>query len=293
VIEAIFENVEAKQALYKRLEPQLKSGAILASNTSSIVLETLAEGLSDPSRFVGLHFFNPVSRMPLVEVISSDKTRPEIMQAALNFTRQLDKLPVPCRSAPGFVVNRILMPYLNEAMRAADEGIPLRAIDQAATEFGMPMGPIELADVVGLDVCLHVGSILSNTYNRPQAQIIKQLVEQKKLGKKSGEGFYRWKDGKPIKPKAASLPYPKDLQDRLILSMVNESMIVLREQVITDADLLDAAVIFGTGFAPFLGGPLNYARSLGNELVTTKLRQLSEQHGAHFTPDAGLLSQLI
>ena len=293
VIEAIFENVEAKQALYKRLEPQLKSGAILATNTSSIVLETLAEGLSDPSRFVGVHFFNPVSHMPLVEVISSDKTRPEVIQAALNFTRQLDKLPVPCRSAPGFVVNRILMPYLNEAMRAADEGIPLSVIDQAATDFGMPMGPIELADVVGLDVCLHVGTILSKAYNRPQAQIIKQLVEQKKLGKKSGEGFYRWQDGKPINPKAGSLPCPKDLEDRLILSMVNESMAVLREQVIADADLLDAAVIFGTGFAPFLGGPLNYARSLGNEVITTKLDQLADQYGLHFKPDAGWFSQLI
>lgn len=287
VIEAIFENVEAKQALYKRLEPQLKTTAILATNTSSIVLEKLAEHLQDPTRFVGLHFFNPVSRMPLVEIISSDKTRPDITQAAINFTRQLDKLPVPCRSAPGFVVNRILMPYLNEAMRAADEGIPLAYIDQVATDFGMPMGPIELADVVGLDVCLHVGTILAKAYSRPQANIIKNLVDERKLGKKSGEGFYRWQDGKPIKPKFKSLPYPDDLQDRLVLSMVNESMAVLREGIVADADLVDAAVIFGTGFAPFLGGPLNYARNLGNQEILNTLDRLSQHYGSHFTADSG------
>ena len=290
VIEAIFENIAAKKELYARLEPKLKPGAILASNTSSIVLESLSDGLQDPGRFVGLHFFNPVARMPLVEIIQSQATRPEVMQAAIAFARQLDKLPVPCRSAPGFVVNRILMPYLNEAMRAADEGVSLTLIDRVATDFGMPMGPIELADVIGLDIGLHVGTILANTYSRPQAKCIQTLVAQKKLGKKSNAGFYVWQDGKAVKP-AITGTAPADLEDRLILSMVNESMAVLREQVVADADLLDAAVIFGTGFAPFRGGPLQYARSLGAATVINKLEQLAVKHGAHFKPDQGWHTQ--
>jgi len=292
VIEAIFENVAAKKELYARIEPMLKPGAILASNTSSIVLESLSDSFQDPGRFVGLHFFNPVARMPLVEIIQSRDTRPEAMQAAIAFARQLDKLPVPCRSAPGFVVNRILMPYLNEAMRAADEGVPLAVLDRVATDFGMPMGPIELADVVGLDVCLHVGAILAQAYSRPQAKIIQNLVEQKKLGKKSGQGFYVWQDGKPVKP-AATVAAPADLEDRLILSMVNESMAVLREQVVADGDLLDAAVIFGTGFAPFRGGPLQYARTVGASRIIAKLEQLATKYGAHFKPDPGWQSGLL
>jgi len=292
VIEAIFENVQAKKELYAKLEPELKPGAILASNTSSIVLESLSDQLQDPGRFVGLHFFNPVARMPLVEIIHSAATRPEVIQGAIAFARQLDKLPVPCKSAPGFVVNRILMPYLNEAMRAADEGVPLDAIDKVATNFGMPMGPIELADVVGLDVGLHVGTILAKTYSRPQAEVIQRLVAEKKLGKKSGEGFYKWQDGKPLKPQATTSA-PADLEDRLILAMVNESMAVLREQIVADGDLLDAAVIFGTGFAPFRGGPLQYARSLGAETVIKKLEQLASRYGSHFQPDSGWLNGLL
>jgi len=192
----------------------------------------------------------------------------------------------------GFVVNRILMPYLNEAMRAADEGVPLAVIDRVATDFGMPMGPIELADVVGLDVALHVGAILATAYARPQAKIIQSLVASKKLGKKSGEGFYVWQEGKAIKPHTTVAP-PTDLQERLILSMLNESMAVLREQVVEDADLLDAAVIFGTGFAPFRGGPLQYARSLGAEAVTRTLEQLATRYGAHFQPDRGWRDGLL
>jgi 3-hydroxyacyl-CoA dehydrogenase/enoyl-CoA hydratase/3-hydroxybutyryl-CoA epimerase len=252
----------------------------------------LAEGLQDPGRFVGLHFFNPVARMPLVEIIQSRDTRPAVLQAAIAFARQLDKLPVPCRSAPGFVVNRILMPYLNEAMRAVDEGVPLSAIDQVAIDFGMPMGPIELADVVGLDVCLHVGTILAQTYQRPQAKIIQSLVDQKKLGKKSGEGFFVWEEGKAIKPPATGHA-PADLEDRLLLSMLNESMAVLRENVVADADLLDAAVIFGTGFAPFRGGPLQYARTLGAAKIISRLEQMATKHGAHLQPDAGWQQGLL
>jgi 3-hydroxyacyl-CoA dehydrogenase/enoyl-CoA hydratase/3-hydroxybutyryl-CoA epimerase len=287
VIEAIFENADAKRELYAKLEPRMKPAAILATNTSSIMLEQLNSGLREPGRLVGLHFFNPVAKMPLVEIIASTETRPEIAQAGANFTRKLDKLPLPCHSAPGFVVNRVLMPYLNEAMFLAEEGVALRHIDAAAVDFGMPMGPIELADTVGLDVCLHVGRILAQAFNRRAPTQLEQLVAAKHLGRKSGRGFYEWRDGKPLKPPAGTSAPPSDLTDRLILPMLNESVACLRERVVEEADLLDAGVIFGTGFAPFRGGPLAYARARGADSVMRRLAELERQHGERFHPDSG------
>ncbi len=287
VIEAIFESLNAKRELYATLEPRMKSNALLATNTSSLQLEPLAARLARPERLVGLHFFNPVAQMPLIEVVRSAQADPAVVQAALAFARKLDKLPVPCRSAPGFVVNRVLIPYLNEAMLAGEEGTALAAIDTAAVRFGMPMGPIELADVVGLDVANDVGTIIATELGRPAPDLsrLKQLVAAKKLGRKSGEGFYRWQDGRAVKPPAG--PAPPDLSDRLILALVNESVACLREQVVPEADLLDAAVIFGTGFAPFRGGPIAYARARGIPAVVTRLRQLAERYGSRFIPDAG------
>jgi 3-hydroxyacyl-CoA dehydrogenase/enoyl-CoA hydratase/3-hydroxybutyryl-CoA epimerase len=288
VIEAIFENADAKRALYTRVEPQLRPGAILATNTSSLILEPLAAALAAPGRLVGLHFFNPVAQMPLVEVIESASADPATLAAALAFTRAIDKLPLPCRSAPGFLVNRVLMPYMTEAMLAAGEGVPLSAIDAAAVQFGMPMGPIELADTVGLDVCLHVGRILSSAFGGPAPDAVAPLVAAGKLGKKSGEGLYVWRDGKAVKP-AVDPTYraPDDLQDRLMLALVNEAMAVLREGVVADADLIDAGVIFGSGFAPFRGGPLRYARERGIAETVSALKGLAARHGERFLPDAG------
>jgi 3-hydroxyacyl-CoA dehydrogenase/enoyl-CoA hydratase/3-hydroxybutyryl-CoA epimerase len=289
VIEAIFENLEAKQELYARLEPRMKPGALLATNTSSIVLEPLAARLSRPERLVGLHFFNPVAQMPLIEIVHAARTDPVAVQTATAFARRLDKLPVPCRSAPGFMVNRVLTPYLNEAMYAAEEGVPLAAIDRAAVRFGMPMGPIELADVVGLDVAAHVGEIIARELGRPAPQLprLAALLAAKKLGKKSGEGFYLWQEGKAVKSGAAGGPVPEDLEDRLILALVNECVACVRERVVEDADLADAAVIFGTGFAPFRGGPLAYARARGTAAVVARLAELAARHGPRFKPDAG------
>ena len=288
LIEAIFENLDAKRALYAQVEPRLGAGAVLASNTSSLTLEHLAAGLADPGRLIGLHFFNPVAQMPLVEVIHSAQTRPEPLAAAMAFARRLDKLPLPCRSGPGFLVNRVLFPYLHEALYAAGEGVPLELIDRAAVDFGMPMGPIELADVVGLDVVMHVGDIITRELGRempPFAQRLRELVAARQLGRKSGQGFYTWREGKAVRTHASTAA-PADLGDRLILALVNESAAVLREQVVADADLVDAGVVFGTGFAPFRGGPLNYARTRGIGEVVARLGEFEKRYGSRFRPDA-------
>ena len=289
VIEAIFEDLGAKQALYASLEPRMKPTALLATNTSSITLEPLAAKLANPSRLVGLHFFNPVAQMPLIEIVSGAQTDPAVAQAAVAFARRLDKLPVPCRSAPGFIVNRVLMPYLQEAMRAAQEGVALPVIDTVAVDFGMPMGPVELADVVGLNVAQDVGKIIAAELGReaPNLTQLDELVAQKKLGRKTGAGFYEWKDGKAIKPPSGAVAAPADLIDRLILVLVNECVATLREGVASEADFVDAAVIFGTGFAPFRGGPLAYARSRGIPEVVARLTELAERYGSRFRPDEG------
>ncbi|MGH8278441.1 MAG: 3-hydroxyacyl-CoA dehydrogenase NAD-binding domain-containing protein [Gammaproteobacteria bacterium] len=287
VIEAIFENVEAKQALYKSLDQKLKAGAVLATNTSSIPLETLRPVLKSPARLVGLHFFNPVAQMPLVEVVHANDTPQAEINKALSFTRQIGKLAVPVKSSPGFLVNRILMPYLMEAMLAADAGIAHEAIDQVALDFGMPMGPIELTDTVGLDVALSVAKEFSKEFHKPVPTGLGKLVEARKLGRKSGEGFYRYQDGKPVKDPGRTRPQPADLQDRLILPMLNEAVAVLREGLVADSDFLDAGVIFGTGFAPFRGGPINYIRASGAAGLKARLVKLAAQYGARFSPDTG------
>ena len=287
LIEAIYEDLDAKRALYAAIEPRLKADAVFATNTSSIVLEDLGARLADPSRLVGIHFFNPVAQMPLVEVVQGARTRPDAMQNALAFTRRLDKLPLPCRSAPGFVVNRILLPYVNEAIFAYEQGVPGTTIDEVARRFGMPMGPIELADVIGLDVTLNVGRVLATAFGGRVPEVLVRLVEEKKLGRKSGQGFYTWRDGKPLKLASAPPEIPEDLEDRLMLPMLNEAVATLREGVVADADLLDAGAIFGTGFAPFRGGPIQTARERGIATVRQRLEQLAAQYGERFRPDPG------
>ena len=289
VIEAIFENLEAKQQLYAQLEPRLKPGALLATNTSSLMLEPLAAKLARPERLVGLHFFNPVAQMPLIEIVHADHTDPAAVQAATGFARRIDKLPLPCRSAPGFMVNRVLTPYMHEAMLAAQEGVPLTVIDAAAVSFGMPVGPIELVDIVGLDVAAHVGEIIARQLGRPPSEVprLSELLAAKKLGRKSGAGFYVWQDGKAVKPATPAAAAPPDLIDRLILILVNECVACLRERVVEDPDLVDAAVLFGTGFAPFRGGPLTYARARGVPAVVARLTELAARYGERFQPDRG------
>ncbi len=252
VIEAIFEDVDAKRALFAKVEKHAKPGAILATNTSSIPLESIATVLADPSRLVGVHFFNPVAKMMLVEVVVGASTAAGVASRALAFVRRIDKLPLRVKSAPGFLVNRILAPYLMAAMHAVDEGVAPETVDEAALAFGMPMGPIELADTVGLDICVAVGKLLAD--GAPPPRRLMALVEAGKLGKKSGEGYYRWVSGKAHKA-AAGTP-PAGLAARLIDPLVAEARKAVAEGVVDDADLADAGAIFGSGFAPFRGGPL-------------------------------------
>jgi 3-hydroxyacyl-CoA dehydrogenase / enoyl-CoA hydratase / 3-hydroxybutyryl-CoA epimerase len=287
VIEAIFEDAEAKKALFRTLEPRIKADAVLATNTSSIPLEDLREALDKPARLIGLHFFNPVAMMPLVEIIHTPDTPSAEIDKGIAFARTIDKLPLPCLSSPGFVVNRVLMPYMMEALLAGEDGVPMPLIDEAAKRFGMPMGPVELADTVGLDVALHVAKILGAAYGIPVPEKLIEMVEKKRLGRKTGRGFYDWKDGKPVKPVVKDAKAPQDLADRLILPMVNEAVAVWRDGVVGDLDLLDAGIIFGTGFAPFRGGPINFARARGVAEVVDSLNRLQERYGERFAPDSG------
>jgi 3-hydroxyacyl-CoA dehydrogenase/enoyl-CoA hydratase/3-hydroxybutyryl-CoA epimerase len=287
IIEAIFENLEAKQALYEVIEKTMRADAILATNTSSIRLEDLRTGLRSPERFIGVHFFNPVAQMPLVEIVRCADTSQEALDLGFAFVKGIGKFPLECNSSPGFVVNRILAPYMTEAMHLVAEGVPLPEIDKAAVAFGMPMGPIELVDSVGLDVVLHVSRVLGAKMDGPVPEKLMGMVEDGKLGRKSGQGFYEWVDGKVQKPAADGSNVPADIEDRLVLPFVNEAVACLADGVVSDPDLLDAGVIFGTGFAPFRGGPIHYARQRGVDQVTSRMETLAEQHGARFSPHSG------
>ena len=258
IVEAIFENLDAKRALFAALEAKAKPTAILGTNTSSIPLEDIATAMRDPSRLVGLHFFNPVAKMMLVEIVVGRQTRPDLVPPAAAFVRQIDKLPLPVKSAPGFLVNRVLAPYLMSAMRCVDEGISPETIDEAALAFGMPMGPIELADTVGLDICVAVGRMLSPDAAPPKK--LAELIAAGHLGRKSGRGFYDYAGGKPAKQAPGAVP--SGLAERLVGPYVAEAKAALAEGIVADADLVDAGAIFGTGFAPFRGGPLHHAAAV-------------------------------
>ncbi|WP_333885630.1 3-hydroxyacyl-CoA dehydrogenase NAD-binding domain-containing protein [Sphingobium yanoikuyae] len=288
LIETAPEKVDLKRTLYASAEPRMKDGAILATNTSSIPLEQLREGLRHPERLIGIHFFNPVSRLDLVEVISHDGVDPEVVAGARAFVGIIGKLPAPARSAPGFIVNRTLTPYLVEAMTMMDEGIAPETIDKAAMDFGMPMGPLELADQVGLDIGLTVAAMLKRELDWPMPatpQWLADKVSAGQLGRKAGKGIYAWKDGHAVKNSAPQPP--PEMADRLIMPMLNMAAAILREKVTDDPDIIDAAMIFGTGFAPFRGGPLHYARVRGIGEVKAVLEGLRDAHGERFRPDPG------
>jgi len=294
VIEAIFENAEAKAELYRKTEPSMKPDALLASNTSSIPFDELRKAVDKPARFFGLHFFNPVALMPLVEIVRHDALDAAAEKRAFAFCKAIDKLPVPVKGTPGFLVNRILMPYMLEAVRMYGEGVPGPVLDRAARKFGMPMGPIELADTVGLDVAASVGRELAPFLKLQIPPGMEALLESGKRGKKDGEGFYKWENGKAVKPDVdPQYTAPSDIEDRMILPMLNEAVACVHDGVVEDADLCDAGVIFGTGFAPFRGGPIQHIRDTGADALKSRLELLQQRYGERFSPRAGWDSPLL
>jgi len=258
VIEAIFEDVDAKHALFRKLDVVMKPEALLATNTSSLKIEDLRTVLKNPARLVGIHFFNPVAKMPLVEVVAAEGGDPEMAARAAAFVKQIDRLPLPVKSAPGFLVNAVLGPYMLEAMRAVDEGVSPETVDEAMLAFGMPMGPIELVDMVGLDVAIAAGKGLAGAGVAPP-KCLAERFNAGNLGKKTGKGFYDHSSGKAAKAPAGSVP--PGLAARLVKPLLDRTQQLVSEGVVADSDLADAGVIFGTGFAPFTGGPLNYRKS--------------------------------
>jgi 3-hydroxyacyl-CoA dehydrogenase/enoyl-CoA hydratase/3-hydroxybutyryl-CoA epimerase len=287
VIEAVPEKQALKEEIYAELTDVMKPGAILATNTSSLRLAGLMEATPDPGRFAGLHFFNPVSKMQLVEVVSHEMSKSDTLNRLAAFTTALDRLPARVGDHPGFLVNRLLAPYLLEAMVLLDEGRTKKDIDCAALSFGMPMGPLALADQVGLDVCLDVLRSLREGLTRPLADTpgwLENMIENGRTGRKAGSGLYDY-DAQEKPPKTPAEEADAELVDRLILPMCDAGVECLRKQVAPDADTIDAAMIFGTGWAPFRGGPMHYARVRGD--VATTLRRLAETHGERFNPDPG------
>ena len=292
VIEAIIERADAKRELYTAVEPRLKADALLTTNTSSIPLDELRDHIARPAQFAGLHYFNPVALMPLVEIVRHEAMSPQTEQRLAAFCKALDKLPVPVAGTPGFLVNRLLFPYMLEAAMAYSEGIPAQVIDKVAVRYGMPMGPIELIDTVGLDVAYGVGQELAPFLGLQIPPALANPPEAGRRGKKDGQGLYAWETTeKGAKPKKPEVPkdykVPDDLEDRLVLPLLNEAVAALHDGVVADADLLDAGVIFGTGYAPFRGGPIQTIRETGADVLLARLKALQAKYGDRFAPRPG------
>jgi 3-hydroxyacyl-CoA dehydrogenase/enoyl-CoA hydratase/3-hydroxybutyryl-CoA epimerase len=295
-IEAVVEDLEIKRRVFAELEVRMRPDALLATNTSSLSVDAIAAGLQRPERFCGFHFFNPVHRMPLVEVVRGARTSDEALTRAVGFARALGKTPVVVRDAPGFVVNRLLMPYLREAMFLLEEGYALRDVDGAMRRFGMPMGPFEVLDEVGLDVAQKVAGVLTAAFpdRMSPAPALDRLVAAGRLGRKSGTGFYRHAGGRRTpdprlaeilglrrQPRAGN---PAMLSERMVLAMVNEGARVLDDDVVDSAEAIDLAMIFGAGFPPFRGGPMRWADSIGLKQVEARIGALRAEKGERFAP---------
>jgi 3-hydroxyacyl-CoA dehydrogenase/enoyl-CoA hydratase/3-hydroxybutyryl-CoA epimerase len=296
VIEAAVEKLELKKKIFGRLDEQVREDTILATNTSALPISELAAATLHPERVLGLHFFNPVHRMQLVEIVAARQTSPAVLQRALRFVQQMGKLPVLVKDSPGFLVNRILMPYLVEAGNLFEAGVSVRQLDQAMLDFGMPMGPMTLLDEVGIDVALHVAETLSANYRDRMRvpETLGKMVQAGRLGRKAGRGFLIHAKGKEPVPNPDSQRHQSrkselsstECQSRMVLLMINEAARCLEEQIVSGPADVDFAMIMGTGFAPFRGGPLRYADRLGIPTVVAEMERLVQSGAAHFAPCA-------
>jgi 3-hydroxyacyl-CoA dehydrogenase/enoyl-CoA hydratase/3-hydroxybutyryl-CoA epimerase len=299
----VIEDLDIKRRVFAELEVRMRSEATLATNTSSLSVDELGQGLKHPERFCGLHFFNPVHRMPLVEVVRGTRTSDQTLLTAVALARRLGKTPVVVSDSPGFAVNRVLMPYLREAMHLLEEGYPIAPIDAAMRRFGMPMGPFEVVDEVGLDVALRVAGILSKAFpdRMEPAPALEKLAAAGRLGKKSGLGFYHHRGGRRRTDRQLReilglsrerRPQSLDaLSERMVLAMIVESSRCLEDRVVADAGMLDLAMVFGAGFPPFRGGPLRHADTIGLPRVLARLTALRAERGERFKPSE-LLTRL-
>jgi 3-hydroxyacyl-CoA dehydrogenase/enoyl-CoA hydratase/3-hydroxybutyryl-CoA epimerase len=302
VIEAVVEKMEIKKAVLKEVEGFVGDACVIATNTSSLSVSEMQTAMKVPARFCGMHFFNPVHKMPLVEVIRGKLSSDLAVSQTFQFSKQIGKTPIVVKDSPGFLVNRLLMPYLAEAALMVEEGVRIEEIDAALLKFGMPMGPIELIDEVGLDVGDKVGHILHEAFGErmPSPKTFDKLLEKKRLGKKTGSGFYLYSEDKKdkhldpniysilgITPSANKIG-EQDILDRCVLAMVNEAARCLEEKVVENADTVDLGMIMGTGFPPFRGGLLRFADSYGLANAVTRLRELSNTYGKRFEPSDAL-----
>ena len=300
-VEAVVEKMDVKKAVVKEFEQVAKEKAIFASNTSSLSITEMAGASKRPERVVGMHFFNPVDKMPLVEVVRGAKTSDETVAVIAGLSRKLGKLPVVVNDGPGFLVNRILMPYLGEAVRLLEEGGSIEGIDRVLTSFGMPMGAIILLDEIGIDVAHKVADILHDGLGEriKPSPLLGALAKDGYLGKKNGKGFYLYKGRRrkgpdatvygKIKARGGSKPAPEEIIDRTVLLMIKESALCLEEKIIERVDHLDAALIFGVGFPPFRGGLLRYADKIGAGVIVAKLDGFAKKHGERFTPPKSMI----
>jgi 3-hydroxyacyl-CoA dehydrogenase/enoyl-CoA hydratase/3-hydroxybutyryl-CoA epimerase len=300
VVEAVVENVQIKRQVLAEFEAIEKPGAIFATNTSTIPITQIAAEAKHPENVVGMHFFNPVDKMPLVEVIRGEKSSDAALVTVANFARKLGKTVVYCNDGPGFVVNRILGPYMNEAGFLLEEGNSIESLDKAMVDFGMPMGPMALLDEVGIDVAAKVAVILSDAFGArmQKSTVVEKLYADGRHGKKNGKGLYLYQGGKRQGPDASAYRVlgirspkpaePKSVVERMILAMVNEASLILEEKIVATAGELDLAMIMGTGFPPFRGGLLRYADALGTPYILARLDEFSSTLGPRFTPNEPL-----
>jgi len=305
VVEAVVENMDLKKKVFAELEEKVSSDCLLTSNTSSLSVEEMSKALKDSSRFAGLHFFNPVNKMPLVEIITHENASKKTIDTLVKWVLEVKKTPIVVKDGPGFLVNRILAPYLNEAAYLLEEGVSVEALDEAALNFGMPMGPCRLMDEIGLDVCVKVGKIMHDALGERAnpSSLSSKLYDSKLLGKKNGKGFYLYDEKGKVTGKnpdvAKILPSKKvkkdemEIQMRLFLPMVNETAYIFADKIVDKASTVDVGMIYGTGFPPFRGGLCKWADQEGLERIGERLNNFAKEVSAARYEMAPFLSLMI